>query len=543
MGPLRDATQLMEMDLSKPISRGGGHDLARPRGETSWALRGPNPVKLVEMLRAKGPKSGIVATTKRYGPLGPYGAILRRKNLSHHGVGLVASAGESAQDPGGYGYNDYASYDGYGYNDYDHYGYEDGYGYDGYDESGGIGDESGGYDSYAGEDVGAIPPELGPPAPGEAEALKEEQETQAVKECMAKCPVWDPLATAKPEDLQHASLVVLQRLARPEHRLTPSLRRASAAVDAAGRSLERWVRKRQDLARELPKLQQIMTQCKSLQDERDAEQLDDDLQAISAKTKLARQQAEAKKEETELAQESMVMQDVGHMQGKADRWALNQAMQEQDRRDAMENSKVTRAVNGYNQQGADFQQRQMEEVQKEMSHLSSSSLQIKDTNLSEDGSSAGAPKVSTSMTLAQNVGVEAANEATGPSHHHHRQGGDDWSGYYCDAGGCWDQYGGYWKNEGGYVDEHGRLWQKDWEGYWDTDENSTYYEKEDNVDAVDDTKSWKDWFEKCGQIRIPPSIIATRRAASEAYWDFDRSLAVAEKAVDNALTAARLKGE
>lgn len=37
-------------------------------------------------------------------------------------------------------------------------------------------------------------------------------------------------------------------------------------------------------------------------------------------------------------------------------------------------------------------------------------------------SAAGAPKVSTSMTLAQNVGVEAANEATGPSHHHHRQG-------------------------------------------------------------------------------------------------------------------------
>ena len=35
----------------------------------------------------------------------------------------------------------------------------------------------------------------------------------------------------------------------------------------------------------------------------------------------------------------------------------------------------------------------------------------------------------------------------------------------------------------------------------------------------------QEWFEKCGQIRIPPSIIATRRAASEAYWDFDRCLA------------------
>lgn len=36
--------------------------------------------------------------------------------------------------------------------------------------------------------------------------------------------------------------VVLQRLARPERRIAPSLRRASAAVDAAGRSFERWVR-------------------------------------------------------------------------------------------------------------------------------------------------------------------------------------------------------------------------------------------------------------------------------------------------------------
>lgn len=32
----------------------------------------------------------------------------------------------------------------------------------------------------------------------------------------------------------------------------------------------------------------------------------------------------------------------------------------------------------------------------------------------------------------------------------------------------------------------------------------------------------QEWFKQCGQIRIPPSIVATRRAASEAYWDFDR---------------------
>lgn len=76
------------------------------------------------------------------------------------------------------------------------------------------------------------------PAPGVPDANVEMTRT-----CMARCPVWDPLATAKPEDLQHASLVLLQRLARPEHRLAPSLRRAAAAVDAAGRDLQRWVRR------------------------------------------------------------------------------------------------------------------------------------------------------------------------------------------------------------------------------------------------------------------------------------------------------------
>lgn len=31
------------------------------------------------------------------------------------------------------------------------------------------------------------------------------------------------------------------------------------------------------------------------------------------------------------------------------------------------------------------------------------------------------------------------------------RGGDDWSGYYCDAGGCWDQYGGVIGNGVGNV--------------------------------------------------------------------------------------------
>eukprot|EP00913_Durusdinium_trenchii_P011058 g10381.t1 len=355
-------------------------------------------------------KSGILALSQRHGAVRPHGTS------RHKSVGLLASPGQHAHAPYG---GDYGSYDPYA-GGYDPYAGN----YDPYD---------GGYHEYAPEDDYAP----------------------------------DPLATAKPEDLQHASLVVLQRLARPERRIAPSLRRASAAVDAAGRSFERWVRKRQDLGRELPKLRKIIMGCKTLQDEQDAQE------AIRAETDRARQQVQKNASEAELAQESIVMQDVGHMQGKADRWALEQEMQQQDRRDALVDSQAMQQVNGYNQQGADFQQRQMEEVTKEMKQLPSSSY--------------------------------------------------------------WDDiHGGYW-------DEYGRYWEEGWGGYWDPD--GTYYVKDDAQEAKEDASSLQEWFKQCGQIRIPPSIVATRRAASEAYWDFDRSLAVAEKAVDDALTSARMKGE
>ncbi|CAL1131392.1 unnamed protein product, partial [Cladocopium goreaui] len=474
---------------------------AAGHAETSLvALRRPNAVKLVELLKAKkGPlKSGIAATSKRFGALGPYGSM-HRKNLSHHGIGLVDSGDQNAyyHEPYDYGYDGYHGY--HGYDGYDYGGYG---GYDGYDQYGYAEDAYGAPDAYG--ELGQGPDEAVPmdmPMPeGDTEALKEEQDAENLQQCMARCPVWDPLTAAKPEDLQHASLVVLQRLARPERRLAPSLRSASAAVDAAGRSLERWVRKRQDLARELPKMRKIMMQCKSMQDKQDDEQMETDLQALRSKTEQAHQNAKAKEQEAEEAQESMVMQDVGHMQGKADRWALEQAMQEQDHRDAVENSEVKRAVNGYNQQGANLQQRQMEEAQKEMARMASSTLEI---DVPKDAGSAGLADAADSMLSGKFFARP-----------------QDWllGSYSC-----------------GYYDEYGRYWEEDWGGYYDTD--GTYYKKEDHVEAVDEMMSWKEWFEKCGQIRIPPSIIATRRAASEAYWDFDRSLAVAERAVDNALTS------
>ncbi|CAK9062579.1 unnamed protein product [Durusdinium trenchii] len=475
-------------------------------------------------------KSGILALSQRHGAVRPHGTS------RHKSVGLLASPGQHAHAPYG---GDYGSYDPYA-GGYDPYAGN----YDPYD---------GGYHEYAPEDDYAPvdyggemeepPPPAIPMPEGEVEALKAEQmQDAALKQCMAKCPIWDPLATAKPEDLQHASLVVLQRLARPERRIAPSLRRASAAVDAAGRSFERWVRKRQDLGRELPKLRKIIMGCKTLQDEQDAQEVDNDLEAIRAETDRARQQVQKNASEAELAQESIVMQDVGHMQGKADRWALEQEMQQQDRRDALVDSQAMQQVNGYNQQGADFQQRQMEEVTKEMKQLPSSSLELKASKDASRGAPTSLQSLAKSIDLEGPEGQNPTQQSHHHHHHHHHGGAHEAWHNHCDDGGCYDEYGGYWDDiHGGYWDEYGRYWEEGWGGYWDPD--GTYYVKDDAQEAKEDASSLQEWFKQCGQIRIPPSIVATRRAASEAYWDFDRSLAVAEKAVDDALTSARMKGE
>merc|ERR1711972_1179902 len=46
----------------------------------------------------------------------------------------------------------------------------------------------------------------------------------------------------------------------------------------------------------------------------------------------------------------------------------------------------------------------------------------------------------------------------------------------------------------------------------------------------------------CDEFRVPPSILVARRAASEAYWAFDKALSVAERKVGEALDAAIVRG-
>ncbi|CAJ1412254.1 unnamed protein product [Effrenium voratum] len=499
-------------------------------------------------------KSGTLkAMSKRFGLMGPYGASLRRPKTPHHGVGLVASGAGPDSHPtsysGGYGGGYGSGGSGYGGGYDSSYG-GGGYGGGGYGESygggydsgsgGGYGDPYGGgygdgYDShgYGGDpyDPYGPPPDGYPPEPqGEEEKIAEEQmlEDEELDKCMAKCPVWDPLSDAKPEDLQHASLVMLQRRARPEHRLAPGLRKAAAAVDLAGRDFERWVRKRQELGRELPKFKKIMKECKIAEDERDAEEVNNDVEAIKEETDRARKAAKANEDRLELDKQDEVSQNMGHMQGKVDSYAMEQELQHQDMVDAQTNAQTNQAINNYNQQGGDLQQRQMEEIHKEMP---SAMLESKDS---------GGAKVATSMSLAGDLHLdEAANPQPHHLDHHGHHYGPSHS-EHCDEFGCYDEYGGYWdESSGGYYDENGQYWDEGMKSYWD--QEGGYYKK--NTDNNDELNGYVEWFKKCGQIRVPASIIASRRAASEAYWTFDRSLAVAEKAVSDALTSARLKGE
>jgi len=267
--------------------------------------------------------------------------------------------------------------------------------------------------------------------------------------------------------------------------------------------------------------------------ERDKEELQKDVEELRDTADAEIAQAKVSRGKAELEEEGLVTQKAGHMQGKANHWALQQEVRKQEARDAREAAQTSQAINSYNQQGFDLQQRQVEEAQKELGNTSMLSVKA----MGQKGSPASPPTSLQGHGVAAAVGLDAPKPPAHEWHHHHHDGG--WPAEHCDDYGCYDEYGGYWDEvHGGYYDEHGQYWEPEMKGYWDT--TGQYYKK---ISPNDEAGSAEAWFQKCGQIRIPPSIIASRRAASEAYWSFDRSLALAERAVSDALTSARLKGE
>jgi len=58
-----------------------------------------------------------------------------------------------------------------------------------------------------------------------------------------------------------------------------------------------------------------------------------------------------------------------------------------------------------------------------------------------------------------------------------------------------------------------------------------------------DIEAWKQaYFAKCGEFTINPSFYTARRLASQAYWDFDKALQLAEKKVGQAARKAVIHG-
>ncbi|CAE7210719.1 unnamed protein product [Symbiodinium pilosum] len=326
------------------------------------------------MLTKNSPRGILDATSKRFGPSGAYGAAAhRRRNISHHhSVGLLQQAAPGSP-ANGYDAGGYGGYTGAYDHGYGHQGYSQDYGgYSNYEPSGAYG-KQGSYDQnpggYGDDFYGGPPGYPQEPEGGEEEFPEGEPggyDAAAAEPC--KCPSWDPMSDAKPEDLQHASLVMLQRRSRPEHRLTKGLRRAAAAVDTAGRDFERWIRKRQELAQQLPKLRKILAECKKMDDERDKEEVQEDVEELRTIADEEKAQAKAAMKQAELNEEDLVVQKTGHMQGKVDHWAFEQAMHKQDAADAQTDAQTVQAVNAYNQQGGDLQQQQVEEAQKELGY-------------------------------------------------------------------------------------------------------------------------------------------------------------------------------
>lgn len=63
-----------------------------------------------------------------------------------------------------------------------------------------------------------------------------------------------------------------------------------------------------------------------------------------------------------------------------------------------------------------------------------------------------------------------------------------------------------------------------------------------DLEQAKEVENWGDFFRECGEFRIPPTVLAARRAANEAYWAFDRAMHVAEKKVGRAIQHSLIRG-
>ncbi|OLP96550.1 hypothetical protein AK812_SmicGene21204 [Symbiodinium microadriaticum] len=129
------------------------------------------------------------------------------------------------------------------------------------------------------------------------------------------------MKTALPEDLQHASLAMLQRRIRPENRVAPSLREASASVERAGRLFEGWVRRRQQLAEVLPELSVKMEHCRNRAKDFADSAAENALSALKARVDEGAEAEEEAEQEEEMAEGQEAFEAIGEAQSDFNQWA------------------------------------------------------------------------------------------------------------------------------------------------------------------------------------------------------------------------------
>eukprot|EP00929_Paragymnodinium_shiwhaense_P024765 TRINITY_DN1513_c1_g1_i1.p1 TRINITY_DN1513_c1_g1~~TRINITY_DN1513_c1_g1_i1.p1 ORF type:complete len:799 (+),score=254.32 TRINITY_DN1513_c1_g1_i1:178-2574(+) len=350
-----------------------------------------------------------------------------------------------------------------------------------------------------------------------------------------------PTTELFPEELQKASLVTLQNNMGLEKRMPSALREAAASVEQAGRQLQYWVHRRQLVAKELPVLGREVKMCYMQEMHPPAEAAEEaagDEAAMALQggpsaegaapaegeaaegAPAAEQQGGAGEEVTDEAEAAMM--EGGATEGEADAGlpAGPSAAQQSSMLQIGEarlvptgkrNPVVAAALDAlaWHCRGAGFTVAQ---------HLASSPVPAVRTAGVVTSLAATDPH---SAEAAGQPAAEPAADVAGPDGEGARASLDE-AAAMGQAAGAASAEGGAPK-AGGKASKHHHMGQPGKHA------PPTLPGQQPPEEAVESMGF------RCKSFRPRPGLLVARRAASEAYWGFDRALADASRAVERAI--------
>ncbi|CAK9115273.1 unnamed protein product [Durusdinium trenchii] len=318
-----------------------------------------------------------------------------------------------------------------------------------------------------------------------------------------ECPAWDPLKTALPEDKQHASLVMLQRRIRPENRVAPSLREAASAVEHAGRLFEGWVRRRQQLADVLPELAVKMEYCHNRAKDFAHSAAEGALKSLQQRLEEEKEAEAATEEQAEMTEGQRRFQAIGEAQEDVNELAQQETAQQNTAQQDLAAQGL--AAQSMAQQGL---------VQQEMhgGHYGQSAF-LGQVPTGRNTRAAFQDVGQLAQAMGQIYGRPQPPPPQMPPGH--------------DASAA--------------APEAATPQEAALEAPKQVEVEEEMKEEED-LEQAREAEDWGDFFRECGEFRIPPTVLAARRAANEAYWAFDRAMQVAEKKVGRAIQHSVLRG-